>query len=115
RIRCLRISLRLPLRLVDPNEFLSLTGLVAKDVVSDSIKPGGKLRLATEVSDVLVSTNECFLGEIISQSDIRARELSQKATYRRLMAANQLAKGVLVTINEDSCEQIGIGQLHITF
>jgi hypothetical protein len=31
-----------------------------------------------------------------------------------LMTANQFAKSVLVAINKNSCEQIGIGQLHIT-
>ena len=105
----------MPLRLIDTDEFLSLARLIAKDIVSDSIKPGGKLRLAAKVSDVLVSANEGFLGEIVGQFNIGACELSQEPAHGRLMTANQLAKRVLVIINEDSCEQIGIAQLHITF
>ena len=105
----------MPLRFIDADEFLSLTCLIAKDVVSDSIKPGRKLRLAAKASDVLVSANKGLLGEIIGQFNVGPRELPQKTAHGRLMTANQLAKSVLVTINEDSCEQIGIGQLHITF
>jgi len=62
---------------------------------------------------VFVSADERFLGKIVSQLDVSAHELSQQAAHGRLMAANQLAKSVLVTINNNSREQVGIGQLHI--
>ena len=87
--------------------------MLAKNVVGDSIKPGRKLGFAAKAPDVFVSADERFLSKIIGQLDVGAHELSQQAAHGRLMAANQLAKSVLVAINKNSCEQIGIGQLHI--
>src|SRR5436190_3701503 len=107
------IGLRLQLLFINSNEFFALAGVLAKNVVSDSIEPGGKLRFASKTTNVFVRTNERFLGQIVGQLHIGADELAQKPAHGRLMTANQLAESMLVTINKNSCEQIRIGQLHI--
>ena len=98
---------------IDPDEFFAFAGILREKLVGDAIKPGGKFRFASKTPNVFVSANESFLREIIRQFHVGPHQLAQKTAHGRLMAANQLAKSVLVTINNNSCEQVGIGQLHI--
>ena len=70
------IDFLLPLRFIDPDQFLPLPRVLAEAIVSDSVKPGRKFGLPAKAADVLVSANERFLREIIGQGEIAARELT---------------------------------------
>jgi hypothetical protein len=98
---------------IDPHQLFAFARMLAKDVVSDAIEPGGKLRFAAKASDVFVSADERFLRKIIGQLHVRARELAEQAAHGRLMSPHQLAERVLVAINNNACEQVRITQLHI--
>jgi hypothetical protein len=108
------IGLCLQLLFIDPDQLFAFAGILAENVVSDSIKPRGEFRFASESPNVFVSPKESLQGEIDGQFQVGSHQQAQKTAHRRLMAANQLAKSVLVTINNNSREQVGIGQLHIT-
>ena len=72
----LGIEFLLPLRFIDPDQLLSLSRVFTEAVIGDAIKPGRKLRFAAKTPDVLVSANECLLGEIVRQGEIGPRELT---------------------------------------
>src|SRR5438874_8060070 len=110
----LRIGFGLQLLFINPDNFFAFPGILAENIVSNSVKPGGEFRFASETSDIFVSANEGFLGEIIGQFHVGADQLAQKTAHGRLMAADELAKSVLVSLNNNSREEVGIGQLHIT-
>src|SRR5947208_7082907 len=109
RIDRLGVLFRLPLLLIDANELFQASCVLAKAIVGDPVKPGGKFRLAAEAADVFISANESFLGQIVRQRDVAPRELSQQTANARLMTTNQLAKSVLVLINKNSGDKAGIG------
>jgi len=76
-IDSVRVLFGLPLLFIDPDELLSLPGVFAKTIVSDPIKPGGKLRFPAKGANFFVSANESVLRQIIGQGDIAAGELPQ--------------------------------------
>ncbi len=108
RVDGLRIRLGLESRLVDPDQFLSFAGLFAETIIGDAIEPGGKLRLPSKAADVFVSAQESFLSQIIRESEIGARKLPQKTAHGRLVIAHQFGEGVVVIIDQDTRNEIGI-------
>ena len=105
----LRINFTLPLRFIDSHKLLLLSGVLAKAIIGDSIEPCREPRFATEAADVLVGPDERFLGQIICEGEIIPGELAQQTADARLMTTNQLAKSVLVVINKNSSDKVGIG------
>ena len=108
----LRILLGLESRLVDANQFLSLAGLLAEAVIGNAIKPGRKFRLAAKAADVFVSAQKSFLGQIVGQGEVAPRELPQETTHRRLVIAHQFGEGVVIIIEKNPCDKIGIIERH---
>jgi len=96
------------LLLVNPNQLFPAACIFSETIIRDPIKPRGKTRLAAKVPDVFVSTHKCFLGEIIGQSDISAGKLAKQTSHRRLVPADQLAKGVLIIIDKNSSDKVRI-------
>jgi hypothetical protein len=110
----LRIVLCLELGLVDSDQFLALARVLAKAVVGNPIKPGREFCLAAKAADVSVSAQESFLGEIVRQREIVARELAQQTAHGRLMIANELGKSVVIIIDKDAGDEVGIGERHVS-
>src|SRR5437870_4231380 len=108
RIDSLRIMLRLQLRLIHADKLFAFARLLAKTVVSDSVKPGGKSRFTTEASDVLVCPKKGFLREIIGQGNVCACKLSKQTAHTRLVPPHQLAERVLIVIGKNSCDKVRI-------
>ena len=108
-IDSLGVNLALPLRLIDSNQFLSSAGIFAETIIGDSIQPCREPRFTAETVDVPISANERLLGQVVSQGEIAAGELTQQTTDARLMTTNQLAKSVLVVINKNSSDKVRIG------
>ena len=98
----------LQLSFIDANQFLSFAGLLAKTIIGDAIQPGGKLRFSTKAANILVSAQKSFLSEIIGQGQIISRELSEQAADRRLMIPDQLGKGMVIIVNQDPRNKIGV-------
>ncbi len=113
RVDGLRIVLGLEARFVDADQFLSFTGLFAETVIGDAIEPGRKFRLAAKAADVFVSTQESFLREVIREGEVGARELAQKTTHGRLVIAHQFGDGVMIIVDQDPRDEIGIIQRHL--
>lgn len=104
RVGGLWVLLGRELCFVDSDQFLSLAGVLAETVIGDAIEPGGKLRFTAKAADVLVSPQESFLSEIIGQSEIASRELSQQAADRGLVISHEFSKGVVIIFKKDSCD-----------
>jgi len=113
RIDGLRILLGGEMCFIDSDQFLSLAGLLAETVIGDAIKPGGKLRFPPKAADVFVSAQKSFLSEIIGQRQIGSRKLSEQAADRGLVIADQLGKGVVIIVNQDPRDKIGIIERHL--
>ena len=108
RIDSLRIVFRLQLRLIDADKLFAFARILAKTVVSDSVKPCGKSRFTAEAADVLVHAKKSFLRQIIGQRDVCACELSKQTAHTGLMAAHQLAERVLIVIGKNSRDKVRI-------
>jgi hypothetical protein len=96
------------LLLIDADQLFPASCVLAKAIVGDPVKPGGKFRLAAEAADVFISADKCILGQIVGQCQITAGKLAQQASHARLMTTNQLAKSVLVVIDKNSSDKAGI-------
>jgi hypothetical protein len=81
RIDSLWIVFRLQQLLIRADKFFAAARILAKTVVSDSVKPRGKSRLTAKAPDVLVCPNKGFLREIIGQGNICACELPKQTTH----------------------------------
>src|SRR6266853_3048855 len=101
-IDSLWIMLRLQLRFIHADKLFAFACILAKTVVSDSIKPGGKSRFAAEAADVLVNAKKSFLRQIVGQGNVCACELAKQTAHAGLMAAHQLAERVLIVIGKNS-------------
>jgi hypothetical protein len=110
-IDSLRILFCLPLIFIHAHQLLATARVLAKAIVGDSIKPCGKSRFTAKAADVLVNANKGFLRQIISQRNVRARELSEEATHARLMASYQFTERVLVVIGKNSRDKVRISEL----
>lgn len=111
-IDSLRIVLRLQQFLVHADKLFAFTRILAKTIVSDSVKPCGKSRFAAKAADVLVNANKSFLREIIGQGNVCACELSKQAAHTRLMPPHQFAERVLIVIDKNSRDKVRISELH---
>ena len=109
RIDSVRVLFSLPPFLVDPDQLLSLSRVFTKTIIGDPIKPCGKFRFTAKVPKILVSANERVLREIVCQGEVGAGKLAQQTTHARLMPTDQLAKSVLVVIDKNSSNEVGIG------
>jgi hypothetical protein len=107
-IDSLWIMLRLQLFVVHTDDLFAFAGVLAKTVVSNSVKPRGKPRFAAKTPDVLVRTNEGFLCEIVSQGNIGACELAQQTAHGGLMPSHKLAERVLIVISKNSRDKVRI-------
>ena len=108
RIDSLRIVFRLQQLLIHADKLFAFARILAKTVVSDSVKPCGKSRFTTKAADVLVNPNESFLRQIVGQGNVCACELSKQTTHAGLMAAHQLAERVLIVIGKNSRDKVRI-------
>ena len=108
RIDSLRIVFRLQPRLIDADKLFAFARILAKTVVSDSVKPCGKSCLAPKAADVLVRAKKGFLREIIRQRNICACKLSKQTAHARLVPPHQLAERVLIVIGKDSRDKVRI-------
>src|SRR3979490_2781212 len=108
----LRVQFALPSRFINADEFFSLARIFAKTIISDPIKPGRKFRFPPKAADVFVDAQKSFLSQIVGQRKVGPGELSKQTAHGRLMPTDQLAKGVLVVINKNSRDKVGICELH---
>ncbi len=95
---------------IDPDQLFPLPRFFAEAVVGDAVKPGRKFRFAAETADVLEGFEECFLGEIIGERGIGSGKLTEQTSDRRLMTPHQFRESVVVIIEEDSGDEVCIGQ-----
>jgi hypothetical protein len=102
------IVLRLQLLLVHADKLFTTARILAKTIVSDSIKPGGKPRLTAKAPDVLVSAKKSFLCEIVGQRNICSRKLAKQTTHGGLVAPHELAKCVLIVFDKNSRDELRI-------
>jgi len=109
RIDSLRIMLCLQLLLIHADKLFAFARILAKTIVSNPIKPGGKSRFTAKTPNFFVSAKKSFLREIIGQGNISARELSKQPTHTRLMPAHELPERVLIVIDKNSCDKVRIG------
>lgn len=93
---------------IDSDQFLSFAGLFAETVIGDAVKPGGEFRFSPKAADVFVSAQKSLLSEVICQGEITSRELSEQAADRGLMIPDQLGKGMVVIVNQDPRNKIGV-------
>src|SRR3954449_6250284 len=99
----------LELSFIDANEFLSFPRFLAETIVGDPVKPRGKTRFAAEAAQVSVGAQKRFLGQVICQGNVRANQLAEETPDTRLMIPDQFRKGVVVVINKNTCNEVGIG------
>jgi hypothetical protein len=101
--------LALQLSFIDANQFLSFAGFLTKTIVGNAIEPGRKPGLPTEATEVLVSTHKCLLRKIVCEGDICANQLAKQTSNTRLMISHQLRKSVVVVIEKNASNEVGIG------
>src|SRR5437870_7465008 len=106
RIDSLRIMLRLQLRLIHADKLFAFARILAKTVVSDSVKPGRKSRLAAKAPDVLVDAKKSFLCEIVGQGNVCECELPKQTAHDGLVPPHQLAERVLIVIGKNSRDKV---------
>jgi len=102
------IMLRLQLLLIHADKLFAAPCVLAKTIVCDSIKPGGKPCITAKAPDVFVRAKKSFLREIVGQGNICPRELAQQTTHAGLMAAHELAECVLIIIDKNSRDEVRI-------
>ncbi len=100
--------------LVNADQLLATARILTKDIVGNTVEPGREARFSAKTANVFVGAQESLLGQIVRQGQIRTGELAQKSAYTRLMAPDQLAESMLVFIDKNSSDEIGIGKLHAT-
>jgi hypothetical protein len=109
RIDRLRIVFGFQLSFIDANEFLSFPRFFPKTIVGNPVKPGRKTRFAAKAAQIFVSLEEGFLREIVRQRDIGPDKVPEQTSHGRLVIPDQLRKGVVVVINENARNEVGIG------
>ena len=105
----LRIVFGLQLSFIDANEFLSFPRFFPKTIVGDPVKPGGKTRFPTKAAQVFVGPQKRFLRQVVRESDIRPDQVPEQTSHTRLMIPDQFREGVVVVINNNSCNEVCIG------
>jgi hypothetical protein len=109
RVNRLRIMFPLELSFIDANQFLSFPRFLPETIVSDPVKPGGKTGFAPEAAEVPVRAQKGFLRQVVGQGNVRANQLAEETPDTRLMIPDQFRKGVVVVINKNTCNEVGIG------
>ena len=105
----LRIVFGLQLSFIDANEFLSFPRFLPKTVIGDPVKPGRKTSFSAEAAQVFVGLKKGFLRQIIRQRDIEPDQIAEQTSHARLVIPDQFRKGVVVVINQDTCNEVCIG------
>jgi len=105
----LRIVFGLQLSFIDANEFLSFPRFLTETVVGDAVKPGRKPGFAAKAAQVLVGLEKGLLRKIVGERDIAADQITEQTSHTRLMIPDQLREGVVVVINNNSCNEVCIG------
>jgi hypothetical protein len=108
-IGCLRIMLPFQLSFIDANELFSFAGFLAKTIVGDPVKPGGKTGFAPKAAEVFVGAQKRFLREIVGERNIGADELAEQTSDAGLMISHQLRKGVVIVIEKNAGDEVCIG------
>src|SRR5438874_3444433 len=98
--------------LIHADKLFAAARILAKTVVSDSIKPCGKSRFTTKAPDVLVNAQKSFLRQIVGEGDICACELPKQTAHARLVPPHQFAESVLIVIGKNSRDETRICELH---
>jgi len=105
----LRIVFGLQLSFIDANEFLSFPRFLTETVVGDAVKPGRKPGFSAKAAQVLVGLEKGLLRQIIGKGNIAPDQVTQQTSHTRLMIPDQLREGVVVVINNNSCNEVCIG------
>jgi hypothetical protein len=108
-INRLRIVFGLQSSFIDANEFLSFPRFFPKTVVGNPVKPGRKTRFTAKAPEILVSLEKGFLGQIVRQGDVGPDEVPEQTSHARLVIPDQLRKGVVIVINKNARNEVGIG------
>jgi len=109
RVNRLRIMFAFELSFIDANQFFSFSRFLAETVVGNPVKPGRETGFPSEAAQVSVRAQKRFLGQVIGQGNVRANQLTKKTANTRLVIPDQLRKGVMVVINKNACNEVGIG------
>src|SRR5205814_10705958 len=88
-----RIVLRLQLLLIHADKLFAAARILAKTVVSDSVKPCRKSRFTTKAPDVLVNAQKCFLRQIVGEGDICTCELPKQTAHAQIGRASCRERG----------------------
>ena len=111
-INRLRVVFHLQLLLIQTHHLFAAASIFAKTVVRNPVQPRRKSRLAAETADIFIGAKKSFLSQIIRQSQIGARELPQQPTHAGLMPAHKFRKSVVIVIDKNARDEIGISELH---
>jgi hypothetical protein len=103
------IMLGLQLSFINANELFSFAGFFAETIVSDPVEPGRKARFPAKAAEVFIGAQKGLLREIVRERNIGADELAEQASHARLMISHQLRKSVVVIIEKNAGNEVGIG------
>ena len=104
----LRVMGSLQLSFINANELFSFAGFLSKTVVGDPVKPGRKTRFPAKAAEVLVSAQECFLGQVVRERYIGPDELAKKTSHARLVIPHQLREGMVVISDKNASDEVCI-------
>ncbi len=108
----LGIVFRFQLSFIDANQLLSFPRFFPVTIVGNPIQPGRKTRLAAEAAEVFVGPQKRFLRQIVRERNIGPDQLAEQTSHTRLVIPDQLRKGVMVVIDKNACNEVGIGERH---
>ena len=108
-INDLRVLFRFQLSFIDANQFLSFPRFLTETVVGNAVKPGRKPGFPAKAAQVLVGLEKGLLRKIVGERDIAADQVTEQTSHTRLMIPDQLREGVVVVINNNSCNEVCIG------
>jgi len=105
----LRIVFRFQLSFIDANQLLSFARFFPETIVGNPIQPGRKTGFPAKAAQVFVGPQKRFLRQIVRERNIGADQLAEKTSHTRLMIPHQFRESVVVVINKNACNEIGIG------
>ena len=108
-IDCLRVLLRLQNVFIDPDQLLPAPRVFTEYIIGNSIEPRRETSFPAETANMFIGLEKSLLREVIGESRVGSSKLAQQAAYGRLVPTDQLAESVLVFIDKDSSDKVGIG------
>ena len=85
---------------------------VAPMVVGDAEQPGRKRGCASKTRQAPVGGEKRVLRQIVGEGGIRADQVAEEVAHRRLVAADEFAKGGAVVALDGAQDQLGVGWRH---